>query len=161
MSPLRRGTIGGSARSLRTTPNPSFVRRGESRRSMTEIFNRGRQTVRRKILRNNVSEPERRLWYKLKGGQLNGHKFRRQCGIGPYIADFYSSQDRYVIEIDGDSHFDSHGLAYDKERDAYMEALGIRVMRFTNRDIMDNMDGVLQKLGECLSPPEPPPTPPS
>jgi len=117
---------------------------------MTEIFNKGKQTYRRQSLRNALSKPELLLWYALKGKQLDGHKFRRQCGIGPYIADFYSPQDRVVIEIDGDSHFDAQGMMYDAERDAYMNALGIRVFRFTNREVMENMEGVLQRIRERL-----------
>ncbi len=82
-----------------------------------------------------------------------GVKFRRQQGIGPYIADFYSAKFQLVIEIDGDSHFDATGMAYDAERDAYMQGHDMRVLRFTNDEVRKNIDGVIATIQLIISPP--------
>ena len=116
---------------------------------MTKIFNTKRNAIFRSELRKNMTEPERRLWSKLRGKQL-GVKFRRQFGIGQYIVDFYCPEKRLAVEIDGDSHFDEASVTYDLARDEYIESLHIRVLRFTNLDVMRNIDGVLQVITESF-----------
>lgn len=71
-----------------------------------------------------------------------GVKFRRQHPIGHYIADFYSRDAHLVVEVDGITHFTEDAIEYDKERDSYMRALGLDVLRFTTLDIEKNLDGV-------------------
>ena len=100
----------------------------------------------RQRLRNDCSESEHRLWFRLKSRQLNGYKFRRQQGIGPYVVDFYCPTLHLVIEIDGDSHFDEISQIQDQRRDQYLENINIRVLRFTNLEIKENIEGVLQKI---------------
>ena len=100
----------------------------------------------RQRLRNDCSESEHRLWFRLKSRQLNGYKFRRQQGIGPYVVDFYCPTLHLVIEIDGDSHFDEISQIHDQRRDQYLENINIRVLRFTNLEIKENIEGVLQKI---------------
>ena len=90
-----------------------------------------------------MTEQEVRLWYYLKGKRFNV-KFRRQHGIGPYIADFYCREKNLVIELDGAQHLDNKD--YDRQRDAYFAKLGITVIRFWNNEVMNNIDGVIMKI---------------
>ncbi|MGS3142972.1 endonuclease domain-containing protein [Aeromonas sanarellii] len=113
------------------------------------IFNREATLDKRREQRGNPTEPERRLWQLLRAGQL-GVKFRRQQGIGPYIADFYCPERLLMIEVDGDSHFDERGLSHDKQRDAYMAALSLTVLRFSNREVMQNLPGVVVSIRAWL-----------
>jgi very-short-patch-repair endonuclease len=98
---------------------------------------------RAKALRANLSEPERRLWYRLRANRL-GVKFQRQVVLAPYIADFASRSERLVIELDGDTHVGRQG--YDAARSRVLEERGYRVLRFTNADVMSNLDGVLHAI---------------
>ena len=102
-------------------------------------------------LRSNMTGPETRLWSRLRARQLQGLKFRRQHGIGPYIVDFYCSEQSLVIEVDGDSHADPDQMLKDQLRDTYLQSLGLRVIRYCNDDIVKNLDGVLEDLAERLS----------
>ena len=113
------------------------------------IFNREATLDKRREQRGNPTEPEQRLWQLLRAGQL-GVKFRRQQGIGPYIADFYCPERLLVIEVDGDSHFDERGLSHDKQRDAYMAVLSLTVLRFSNREVMQNLPGVVVSIRAWL-----------
>ena len=102
-------------------------------------------------LRSNMTGPETRLWSRLRARQLQGLKFRRQHGIGPYIVDFYCPEQSLVIEVDGDSHADADQIVKDQRRDRYFQSLGLRVIRYINDDILKNLDGVLEDLAERLS----------
>ena len=85
---------------------------------------------------------EKKLWFYLRKKQL-GVKFRRQHGIGKYVVDFFCSERKLVIELDGDSHFSIETQKYDEIRNLFMKNLGIRVVRFTNQDVLDSSDNVL------------------
>ncbi|APX06917.1 DNA methyltransferase [Vibrio campbellii] len=108
-------------------------------------FNLKYQKKIRSQLRSNMPKPEEVLWQKIRRKQL-GVKFRRQHGIGRYIVDFYCAELSLVIEIDGDSHFSTEGKEKDIIRDAFMEALGIKVLRFTNEEVMKQTESVLERL---------------
>ena len=110
---------------------------------MYEIFNHSKLLFRRKILRKEVTPEEYTLWFHLKGDRL-GVKFRRQHGIGPYIADFYCKEKNLIIELDGSQHMEAK--EYDKERDLYLKTLGIKVVRFWNNEINTNLIQVLRKI---------------
>ncbi|NJS15085.1 MAG: endonuclease domain-containing protein [Sphingopyxis sp.] len=97
-------------------------------------------------MRNNPTEPEKRLWRQLSNGQMDGHKFRRQQVIGWFIADFVCPQQKLIVEVDGDTH----DAANDRVRDDILGERGYRVLRVTNDDVMRNMDGVLRFLSEAL-----------
>lgn len=113
---------------------------------MTEkIFNKIEYKERRQELRNNMTEPEKRLWSILSNKQM-GVKFRRQHGIGNYIIDFYSPEIKLVIEVDGESHFSVEAQAYDKIREEFMQSLGLTTLRFLNQDVMQNLEGVYQMI---------------
>ena len=101
-------------------------------------------------MRSNMTEPEKRMWYNCLT-QLP-HRFRRQRPFGPYIVDFYCASQKLVVEIDGESHATIDAMAYDAERTAFLEGLGLRVVRFRNWDVMKNLDGVFAKLLELLPP---------
>lgn len=117
---------------------------------MTEVFNKFRERTKRKQLRHALPETELILWSKLKHSQLDGYKFRRQCSIGRYVVDFYCPTRRLVVELDGDSHFTDEAEAYDRIRNEYMRSLGLKVVRFTNTEVRENLSGVLQKIRESL-----------
>jgi very-short-patch-repair endonuclease len=108
--------------------------------------------IRAKALRANLTEPERRLWYRLRANRI-GVKFQRQVVLAPYIADFASRSERLVIELDGDTHGDR--AAYDAARTRSLEQRGYRVVRFTNSDVMGNLDGVLEAIMLALKSPHP------
>lgn len=122
---------------------------------MATVFNLSRYKTRRQNLRNQVTPHEQLLWQSLRKEQL-GVKFRRQHGVGHYIVDFYCSISLLIIELDGDSHFTPEAKAYDFQRDAYLQSLGMRVLRFTNADVQNNLDSVLKIIRRTLG--EPPPS---
>ncbi len=98
-------------------------------------------------MRRNPTEPEKRLWRHLSNSQLDGHKFRRQSVIGPYIADFLCSQKALVVEVDGDTHDD----AKDRLRDDVLREHGYRVLRVTNYEVISNMEGVVRVIASALT----------
>ncbi|MFH1010739.1 MAG: endonuclease domain-containing protein [bacterium] len=100
-------------------------------------------------MRKNLTKSERVLWKALRSRQLKV-RFLRQHPVGPYIADFYTYEKKLVIEVDGDAHALPEQLAHDRGRDAYFESLGFRVKRYTNNDILVNLDGVLKDIMEVL-----------
>jgi len=94
-------------------------------------------------MRNQPTEPELRLWQALRGSQLGGYKFRRQAVIGSAIADFLCPQKGLIVEVDGHTHTDP---AADARRTAMLEAKGFTVVRVSNTEVMQNLDGVRQML---------------
>jgi len=117
----------------------------------------------RKQLRNNATPAEIKLWGRLQRSNLDGYKFRRQHSVGPYILDFYCPSEKLAIELDGDSHFTNEAITYDIARTAYLNALNIKVIRFLNTDVFDNLIEVCERIlaelkGESLPPPPPPKT---
>jgi len=125
---------------------------------MTEFFNRPEDTEKRRQLRNNMPPAEVILWSRIWKRQLLVTKFRRQFSVGPYCVDFYCPELKLAIEVDGDSHFTPEAKAYDLVRQRYIEGFGIRFLRFTNQDIHDNLDGVLEVIANAIL--EPPSIPP-
>ncbi|NEZ67874.1 endonuclease domain-containing protein [Leptolyngbyaceae cyanobacterium CCMR0082] len=88
------------------------------------------------------------LWECLRSRRLHGFKFRRQHNIGRFIADFYCHEAKLVIELDGLVH--KRQPEKDAERDAWMQACGLKVLRFENRRVFDDIEGVLEEIGRCL-----------
>src|SRR5574341_410787 len=117
---------------------------------MTKIFNRTEVKEKRRALRKNMPPAEVMLWSKLRGKSLKGCKFRRQYSIGTYIVDFYCPQLKLAIEIDGESHFVEGADAYDRERQAIIESTGVSFLRFTNRDVYERLEGVMDKILERI-----------
>ncbi len=102
-------------------------------------------------MRRGMTPPERRVWEYLRSDGA-GVKFRRQHPIGPYIADFYARQAGLVVEVDGAiAHENAEAANYDRERDAFMQGLGLQVLRFTAREVMGNCDKVAKTIAAaCL-----------
>jgi very-short-patch-repair endonuclease len=113
--------------------------------NMEKIFNRKKQKDIRQELRKTISIVEKTLWQKIRNQQL-GVKFRRQHGIGRYVADFYAPDIHLVIELDGDSHYQDDAQEYDRIRDEFMRSMGLRILRFTNDEVMNNLDEVVLKI---------------
>lgn len=88
--------------------------------------------------------PERRLWAALRDREISEWKWRRQHPKGVYILDFFCHEAGLVVEIDGDSHADQAN--YDENRTAWLEEQGLRVIRFTNDDVMKNLDEVFKEI---------------
>ena len=99
--------------------------------------------ARAKQLRSNQTEPERRLWNAVRGNRL-GIKFQRQVVLAPYIADFAARSERLVVELDGDTHADRE--VEDRRRTLALEQMGYRVVRFSNADVIGNLEGVLRSI---------------
>jgi very-short-patch-repair endonuclease len=101
-----------------------------------------------------MSPPEVLLWTRLRLLRGEGPVFRRQHPIGPYVADFYCSAARLVIEVDGGEHTELAQIAHDERRDAYMRQFGHRVLRIPAGDILRRVDDVAQGIVEAaLAPP--------
>jgi len=101
-----------------------------------------------RALRANRTEAELRLWQRLRDRQLDGAKFRRQTPVAPYIADFMCYEARLIVEVDGGQH----SPEADADRTAWLESQGFRVIRFWNHDVLQNTDGVLERIREELKP---------
>ena len=114
-------------------------------RSSLSIFNTENTKENRRKLKKEMTEAELLLWKYIRNDSL-GVRFRRQYGIGYYIADFYSPSIKLVIELDGSGHFTPEGLEYDKIREKFMKSLGIKTLRFNNNDVLTNIEGVLEEI---------------
>ncbi len=118
-----------------------------------------RNTERARELRSQTPPAERLLWRALSNRKLDGHKFSRQMPMGPYFADFLCRAAGLVVEIDGYSH--DMRQDFDRRRDSFMAELRLTVLRFTNEEVMSNLEGVVQTIANWLSENGPPPTPPA
>ena len=114
---------------------------------MPRLYNLNSYKPLRRQLRNNPTPAERKLWRYLKGRQFHDLLFHRQHGIGRYIVDFYCPKLRLVIEVDGAVHKKTEVRQYDEIRRKFLEeSCYLRVVRFTNDEVMNNVEGVLKKL---------------
>ena len=112
---------------------------------MTLIYNRKKQTQRRKDLRNNCTKEEKIIWNAIRKNQLE-IKFRRQYGIGHYVVDFCAPTIKLIIEIDGESHLENKQIDYDAERTKNLKELGFTVIRFWNTEVKFDLDDVVLKI---------------
>lgn len=94
-------------------------------------------------LRRQSTDVEAKLWFYLRNRQLSEAKFRRQFPVGPYIADFCCFERKLIIELNGSQHADN---VKDEARTEYLVAHGFKVLRFWNREINQNLDGVLETI---------------
>lgn len=139
-------------------PNPSPIGRGQGEgiipigrgqgesvsyprlRLSDEILLRARE------LRRNATDAEQTLWNALRDRQLAGLKFRRQHPIDRFILDFYCHEKRLAIELDGGYHAEDEQRIYDEERTTLLAAQGIKVLRFWNHEVLNNLEGVLEAI---------------
>ncbi len=103
---------------------------------------------RRKDLRKNQTDCERILWNILRYKQCNGYRFLRQYSVGSYIIDFYCPKLRLAIELDGGQHAEEIQKTYDQERTAFLLGNDIKELRFWNSEILENLEGVYDKILE-------------
>lgn len=89
---------------------------------------------------------EAKLWYALRNRRLNGWKFRRQCPIDRFIVDFVCHDAKLIIEVDGATHGTTEEQSRDRMRTQTLEACGFHVLRVTNTDVFENLDGVRETI---------------
>jgi very-short-patch-repair endonuclease len=110
-----------------------------------------------KMLRTNQTKAEQQMWYHLRAHRFMGLKFKRQKPMGRYIIDFVCVEQMLIIEIDGGQHADQ--VKYDQYRDAWLRNQGYTVLRFWNNEVMQQIEGVLEKIHLTLTlSPSPSPT---
>jgi predicted helicase/very-short-patch-repair endonuclease len=120
----------------------------------------------RKDLRNNLTPAEAKFWTIIKNKQFEGRKFRRQHSVGNYILDFYCPAEKLAIELDGQVHFNDSAREYDYERKLFLEQFGIKVLRFENKRVFEDLEWMLDVIksnfgwSEKAQPPRPSDTPP-
>jgi very-short-patch-repair endonuclease len=112
---------------------------------MTKIYNQSSQKQKRRDLRKEMTSTEGIIWSRIRNHRI-GYKFRRQFSIGAYVADFYCSELKLVIEIDGGQHFENEAIEYDAMRTKYFNDLGIIVLRYTNADVKRNLVSVVDDI---------------
>ena len=108
---------------------------------------------RRRELRHNQTDAEKALWARVRNKQFFGLKFFRQYSVGPYILDFYCPEKKLAVELDGGQHNLPDGREYDAERTAFLNGHGIVVVRFWNNEVLQEIEGVLERLTQRLTPP--------
>ena len=111
-----------------------------------EVHNRKYLKEYRQSLRNNATISERYLWKALRKSQLEGRKFRRQHSIENYIVDFYCPCEKLIVEIDGTVHENSVNNDYDFKRAERLNELELKVIRFTNIEVKNNIELVLEAI---------------
>jgi len=101
-------------------------------------------------LRKNMTEAESFLWQRIRRKQLKGRQFYRQKNIGNYIVDFYCPSAKLIVELDGGQHFTQERIRRDQSRDKYLESVGFTILRFSDREVFKNIEGVLERIFEHL-----------
>jgi len=97
-------------------------------------------------LRKDMTEAEKLVWAKIRGKQLKDVQFYRQKPLGNFIVDFYCAKANLVIELDGGQHFTEEGEAKDIKRDDYLKQLGLKVLRFSDNEVFENIEGIIEKI---------------
>ena len=104
-----------------------------------------------KNMRSNATDAEHLMWQLLRAKRFMNLKFRRQHVVAPYIVDFYCHELGLVIELDGSQHGTDDAIEYDAERTKFLEALGLKVVRYWNHDVLNRTERVLEHLWNiCL-----------
>ena len=113
-------------------------------------MSKNKPTAAARSLRRNQTDAESRLWAHLRILRHLGFRFRRQHPIGTYFVDFACLERKLVLEVDGSRHSEPLAKEQDKQRTAWLESEGYRVIRIGNNDVLSNMDGVFELLSEAL-----------
>ena len=111
-----------------------------------------------KTLRSQQTDAEQQLWHQLRAHRFMGLKFKRQKPIGQYMVDFICIEYRLILEVDGGQHIDR--MEYDDERTAWLKSEGFMVLRFWNHEVLQKMEGVLERVRQAVAPSPPAPLPP-
>ncbi|MGM9627336.1 MAG: endonuclease domain-containing protein [Faecousia sp.] len=106
-------------------------------------------TPRAQELRKNMTKEERKLWYEYL--RSYPFRFRRQVAFGNFILDFYCATAKLAVELDGSQHYEPEGQQYDLYRSAYLNRIGISVLRFSNTDVLRNFDGVCLTIDQTVN----------
>ncbi|MEH1871159.1 endonuclease domain-containing protein [Nostoc sp.] len=117
---------------------------------MTKLYNKNSEIDKRRHLRQNITKAEKMIWDKIRDRQLENCKFRRQYSVDKFVINFYSSELKLAIEIDGESHFQEDAAEYDKARQEFIESARIKFIRFTNNDVYANLSGVLESIAQNI-----------
>ena len=115
-------------------------------------FNRNLKS-RARGLRANSTDAERVLWQKIRRKQLKDYQFYRQKNIGNFIVDFYCPAAKIIVEIDGGQHYSGQGAKKDRGRDNYLAGLEFAVLRFSDREVLADIDAVLERIYDHLKSP--------
>ncbi|MBT3479099.1 MAG: DUF559 domain-containing protein [Candidatus Marinimicrobia bacterium] len=113
---------------------------------MSKIYNNTKMTKTRQALRKGMPKAEIIFWSYLKGRQVLDLKFRRQYSVDTHVVDFYCAEKRLAIELDGESHLSEKQQKKDQEKQNRLEENGIKLIRYWNTDIYENIDGVIEDL---------------
>lgn len=97
-------------------------------------------------LRSNTTDVEQILWFRLRNRQIEGVKFRRQHVINHFIVDFVSVEKKLIIEIDGGQHNQDTNKKEDEKRTLFLQKKGFKVLRFWNNELLENIEGVLERI---------------
>ena len=101
-------------------------------------------------LRKSMTDAERHLWAKIRMKQLKAYQFYRQKPVGNYIVDFFCPKAKLIIEVDGSQHFVNETIEYDRIRKEYVSSLGLKVLRFTNTEVLTNIEGIIESIIENM-----------
>jgi very-short-patch-repair endonuclease len=118
-------------------------------RSQLSTLRQQNASLNAKALRRTMTDAERKLWLFLRNRRLDGYKFRRQVPVGPYVADFLCERARLIVEVDGGQHADA--TVRDNQRSAWLSQHGYRVQRFWNNEVLQNLDGVWERIASVLA----------
>jgi very-short-patch-repair endonuclease len=113
------------------------------------LYNNKRLKNTRRLLRKNQTSAEKKIWHYLRKRQIENHRFLRQYSLGKYILDFYCPAKKIAIEIDGGQHFKKK-KKYDQTRTEFLKTKRIRELRFWNKDVLKNTQGVLFEIRKSL-----------
>ena len=127
--------------------------------SLSRLRERAGVRVHARDLRTASTDAERLLWHHLRDRRLAGFKFRRQHPVAPYIADFACLEAGLIVELDGGQHFEAEAMAADRRRTQTLEAAGFTVLRFDNRQLLQETEAVLASIGDWLLTRHPHPSP--
>ncbi|MFC2101962.1 endonuclease domain-containing protein [Bacteroidota bacterium] len=124
-----------------------FVDRSMFYNASPEIFKRAKE------LRGNMTAAERLLWSEISNGKIDGYRFKSQHPIDRFIVDFYCHKARLVIEIDGEVHHEEEQFERDEGRTAELQEFGLGVLRFTNQEVLEDIENVLKIIQQIVSKP--------
>ncbi len=103
-------------------------------------------------MRRTPTDAESILWMQLRAGWMDGYRFRRQHAIGGFILDLYCAERKLAIELDGSHHDEAEQHVRDDERTAALQRAGIRVLRFRNEEVLNDLGDVVERIAEVLGP---------